>query len=67
MESALPGILALRFFLPATSDFFVDFVFAAAAFFGFAFALGFGFGFAFLLRAEDFAFLVAMVFVLSLR
>jgi hypothetical protein len=75
MESALPGVLGLRFFLPATSD-FLDFIFEAAAFFGFGFdfsfgfdfgfAFGFGFGFALFLGAEDLAFLVAMAFVLSL-
>ncbi len=35
--------------------------------FGFGFCFAFDFGFAFLSRAGDFAFLVAMVFVLSLR
>jgi hypothetical protein len=73
-ESGRTGVLDLRFFFLATSDFFVGFVFEAAAFFGFGFDFGFafafGFGFALFLRADDFdfAFLVAMVvFVLSLR
>jgi hypothetical protein len=57
----------LRFFLPATTSFFVDFAFAEAAFVGFGFCCAFDFSFAFILRAGDFAFLVAMVFVLSLR